>query len=179
MTSQFRGNAEEEEREARTRTQAQRRPKLEQERSGARKVVRVALDRSRQHGHFIWDRNSQLWFNPRTRYFYNQETNSYSRAPDGVFYTAAQIQALNHIRQQFVEKRPAGFFWDPKSNMGAHSLCMLGDVFLPSTARSLLPGRLSLLGRLRASWSPTVVSLCFAYSPLVVNVCIVGVGDLL
>ena len=96
----------------------------EQERAGARKVVRVALDRSRQHGHFIWDRNSQLWFNPRTRYFYDQDTNSYSRAPDGVFYTAAQIQALNHIRQQFVEKRPAGFFWDPKSNMGAHSFTL-------------------------------------------------------
>ena len=87
-----------------------------------KKIVRVALDRTKQRGHFVWDYNSKMWFNTRTKYFYDDRTKRYSRSPDGKFYTAEQIQRLNQLKLEFLSKRPAGFVWDAEHNMGSYMI---------------------------------------------------------
>jgi len=48
--------------------------------------VRVRLDETKTKGKFVWDLNSNLWFNTQTQFFFDPKTKLYSKKPGGPFY---------------------------------------------------------------------------------------------
>eukprot|EP00941_MAST-03F_sp_MAST-3F-sp1_P002154 g2154.t1 len=71
----------------------------------------LQLDRSRTKGGFSWDTASNMWYNPNSKYFFDEPTGLYSRSPFGPCYrydkASRQLIQCNEMPESMKIRRAA------------------------------------------------------------------------